>query len=565
MKNLKFLSVFLSALLLLLCLPLPASALAEPVIAAPAALVMDRSSGEIIWSKGADERVYPADLTKLMTGLLAVEAVEAGRVSLNDMVTVSERMNDGVPESGVRCGLQVGEQMTLSALLQCMLIASGDDAANMVADYVGGSAADFVRSMNERAAALGCAKTHFSNVHGAFSADHYTTPRDFALIAAECMRHERLTRVCGTAVAELQETNMTPARTLRNTNALICDESVYGSGYVYEDAAGLKAGYNERAGYAVAAVAGREGVELLCEVFGCAPDETGRNTCFTGAAGLLDWVFDNYGYQEVLKSTENIASVDVALGQNATYVNLRPATSITVLLPNDFDSDAFEKDIRVYALENGEPVKAPVTAGQVLGEVTLRRGDVSYGPVKLVASSTVELGRMQYIRQQIRATTQQRNFRIAVAVLALLFLLYLIWVLIYRIRHLKHVYAVRAAERDRLLSAEAAMRAAQEPKTPGIRFFDERGQVSEPESLPQRPEARRTVPEPDGNIVALFTGTKQESAPPPAPADRPTEAADDLLAGAVLVAKAAPPPVQTETAAEKAERDYFTEFFRQKN
>jgi hypothetical protein len=276
-------------------------------------------------------------------------------------------------------------------------------------------------------------------------------------------------------------------------------------------------------------------------------------------------VFDNYGYQEVLKSTENIASVDVALGQNATYVNLRPATSITVLLPNDFDSDAFEKDIRVYALENGEPVKAPVTAGQVLGEVTLRRGDVSYGPVKLVASSTVELGRMQYIRQQIRATTQQRNFRIAVAVLALLFLLYLIWVLIYRIRHLKHVYAVRAAERDRLLSAEAAMRAAQEPKTPGIRFFDERGQVSEPESLPQRPEARRTVPEPDGNIVALFTGTKQESAPPPAPADRPTEAADDLLAGAVLVAKAAPPPVQTETAAEKAERDYFTEFFRQKN
>ncbi len=559
MKTFKFLPLFLSLLLLLGAMAVPAAALTGPELTAKAALVMDRRSGETIWSLAPEQRVAPADLTKLMCGLLAIEAAEAGKISLNDMVTVTEAIDIDVPEDGTRCGLQVNEQITLMALLQCALIASGDDAANMIADYVGGSVADFTAEMNERAAALGCTGTHFSNVHGAAAADHYTTPADFARIAMECTRHERLVRICGTVVAELAETNLSPARTLRNTNPLICDESVYGAAYVYEDAAGLKAGWNADAGYTVAATAGRDGVDLLCLVFGGNADVPGGSNTFGGAAALLDWVFDSYGYQEVLKSTENIASVDVALGQNATYVNLRPATSIIVLLPKDYNAEEFEKDIRVYALENGEPVKAPVTAGQVLGEVTLRRAGVDYGTVKLVASASVQLSRMQYIRQQVRETTRQRSFRTAVAVLAVLFLLYLIWVLVYRIKRLRHLYAVRAAERQRALTAEAAMRPAPEPKNPGIRFFDERGQTSAPAQLPQQPpkEDSETAAPEGGNVVPLFS-----AAPGTQPA-APKE--DDLLAGAVMVAKLdAPPPLRAETAAEKAERDYFAEFFRQK-
>ena len=576
MKKFRFLPLILSAMLLLSCLCLPAVAVREPDTAVPTALVIDRRSGDPIYSKSAEKRVYPADLTKLMTGLLAVEAVEAGRVSLNDMVTVTEAMHTAVPETGIRCGLQVGEQITLAALLQCMLIASADDAANMVADDIAGSVAEFVKKMNDRAASLGCTETHFSNVHGAYSIDHYTTAADFARIALECTKHERLMRLCGSSAAELMETNLSPARTLRNTNALVCDESVYGGGYVYEDANGLKAGFNEKSGYTLAATAARGGVELLVLIFGGEQDEV-RNSAFSDAVTLLDWVFNNYAYQEVLKSTENIASVDVALGQNATYVNLRPATSITVLLPNDFNPDEYEKDIRVYALENGEPVKAPVTAGQVLGEVTLNRGSVSYGTVKLVASASVQLSRLQYMRQQIRETTRQRNFRIVVAVLAVLFLLYLIWVLIYRIKRLRHLYALRAAERDRALTAEAAMRVA-EPKNPGIRFFDEQGRTSPPEPQPRlraepEPEPERPAPPPpelDSKIVSLFAekpkpaAPEPEPAPAPEPVPAPAPAEDDLLAHAVLVAKLEPPVQREESAAEKAERDYFTEFFRPK-
>ena len=569
------------------------------VPAASSALVMDRRTGEILFGKGLDSRVYPADTAKLMTALLAAEAVEAGRCSYNDMVTVTDAIGIDLDESSTRCGLQSGEQLTLETLLQCLLIASGDDAANAVAEFIGGTVPDFVAKMNERAASLGCTATAFTNAHGAYSDAQYTTARDFRLIAMEVTRHERLMRICGTAIAELQETNLGPARTLKNTNALICDESPYGADYVYENADGLKSGYNPGAGYALAATASRGGMDLLCLVFGGTKEEDGGFTCFQDTVTLLDWVFNNYSYQEVLKSTENIASVDIALGMDASYVNLRPATSITVLLPNDYDPAQFQREIRVYALENHETVTAPVTAGQVLGEVTLTGGGRSYGTVKLVASSSVQLSRIQYIRQQLRATTQQRSFRMTVIILALLFLLYLIWVLVYRIKRIRHVRAVRAAERERLLRSEAVMKHAEGPKSPGIRFFNERG-VTEPQQIEAAPEktaplppaseakagrAAIDVPIDDGplgesapaeapaepeKIVQLFPSAAQsapetpESAPQPAAPVQTGGASGDLLAGAVLVATMEPPAARQETPEERAERDYFEEFFRPK-
>ena len=553
--------------------------------ASSSALIMDRKSGEILYGKGLDSRVYPADTVKLMTALLTVEAVETGKHSFNDMVTVTEAIDIDLDETATRCGLQVGEQLTLEALLECALIASADDAANMIAEFVGGSVPEFVGQMNARAAALGCADTAFTNPHGAYNAGQYTTARDFSRIAVECTRHERLLRICGTVIAELPETNLTPARTLKNTNALLCDESPYGDNYVYENAGGLKAGDDPQSGYALVSTAERSGMSLLCCVFGGAMDETGCSS-FTDTVTLFDWVFNNYSYQEVLKSTENIASVDVALGMDASYVNLRPATSITVLLPNDESPADFEKDIRVYALENHETVTAPVTAGQVLGEVTVSRDGRSYGTVKLVASSTVQLSRVQYIRQQVQETTRQRSFRMAVIILGLLFLAYLIWVLIYRIKRIRHVRAVKALERERLLQAEAVMKHAEPPHSPSVKFFNSRG-VTEPEALPEREEETPAPPPaprrrasidvpiddepapspaaaeaeaPPDNVVTLFPGAGAKPEPEPAPA----EETGDLLAGAVLAATLEPPKMREETPEERAERDYFEEFFRPK-
>ena len=570
-KTFKFLSFVICLALLLACLPAPAAAIGAPSVDAPNAIVLDRATGEVLFGKGEDARVDPAGTTKLMTGLLAVEAVEAGKASFNDMVTVTGAIETGLGADAVRCGLQIGEQITLNALLQCALITGADDAANAVADYIGGTVSAFVAQMNARAAALGCDGTAFVNAHGAHSAGHYATARDACRIAEECTKHDRLLRICDTVVAELAETNLSGVRTLRNTNALICDETPYGAAYLYEDASGLISGYNAEAGGCVVSTASRDGINLLCAVFSGAQDADGA-AGFADAIALFDWVFDNYAYYEVVKSSENIASVDVAMGMDATYVNIRPATSITILLPKDSDLDAFEKDIRVYALENGETVTAPVTAGEVLGEVTLTRAGKSFGTVKLVASSTVQLSRLQYIRSQIRETTRQRNFRITVAVLAVLFVAYLIWVLIYRIKRLRHLRAVRMAERERALRMETAMKAAPELKSPGIRFFNERGQTSPPEPLPT-PTAPQPGPAPEpedgGKIVSLFSAQRpapEEAAPAPdAPAAPAEDAAPgDLLASAMLVARLEPTPAHEETPEEKAERDYFEEFFRPK-
>ena len=611
MKSFKLLPLILLCAMLLPLIASPAAAEdfggVDLIPSSSSALILDRRSGEILYGKGLDSRVYPADAVQLLTALLAVEAVETGKRSYQDMVTVSEAMDADLGEDSVRCGLQLGEQLTLEALLQCMLIASGGDAANMIAEFVGGSVPEFVSMMNERAADLGCTDTAFTNAHGAYSDGQYTTARDFSRIALECTHHEKLMRICATAIAELQETNLTPARTLKNTNALLCDESPYGAEYLYENADGLKAGFNARAGYSLIATAERSGMALLCVVFGGELNETGC-TCFIDTVTLFDWVFNNYSYQEVLKSTENIASVDIALGMDATYVNIRPATSIIVLLPNNYDPESFEKDIRVYALENHETVTAPVTAGEVLGEVTVSREGRSYGTVKLVASSTVQLSRIQYIRQQVRETTTKRSFRLTVIVLAMLFVLYLIWVLIYRIKRIRHLRAVRAAERERLLQAEAVMKHAEAPRSPGIRFFNSHG-VTQPtdkaeaapeKAPPEKQPARAAIDipiddraqeseAPSGKVVQLFPAgqakdAEAEDAPPAreeaegsAPSARPAIAIPidepasqdaepgDLLAQAVLVAALEPEQAaRRETPEEKAERDYFAEFFRPK-
>lgn len=524
MKIFKFLPIFLCLCLFVGLLGGPCVlAVDDPAISSPTALVLDSSTGEVLFSRGADQRIYPASTTKVMTVLLAVEAIEHGSVSLYDEVTATESaMQDMIPE-GSSAGIVPGETMTLENLLYCAMIASANEACNVIAEHVSGSVSEFVEQMNDRAVQLGCTHTHFANTHGLPNEQHYTTASDYSLIAVEAMRHPQFAKICGTDEIVIPATNRSGERSLCNSNALISPKSMYGSAYVYEGAAGIKTGHTNAAGYCLASAASRNDLDVTALVFG-APDS---DTCFRDSAALLDWVFDNFSYQEILKSTVNIASVDIALGSDSDYVNLRPSTSITALLPNDVDPASFQKDIRVYSLENGELVTAPVTAGQVLGEVTLHRSGKNYGTVKLVASSTVELSRMQYIKSQIRETTQKKAFKLTVICLVLLFLLYLAWVIWYRVKRLQHIRAVRAAERTRAVPTEN-----ERTQKPDISFF----------SPGSAPAAQKELPK-----------------------AAPTQSGDDLLRDAVCVAKLANPksaPAACESPEDKAERDYFEEFFR---
>ena len=445
---------------------------AGPALDSAAGVVFNRDTGEIFFAKNAGARIYPADTVKLMTALLAVEAIENSQLSLSTETAVSPMAGYDLGTSSNRL-LQEGEVLTLEDLLYLALLPSADDACNVIAELVSGSVGEFIAAMNERAARLGCIGTHFNNTHGLFDANTYSTAADMARIGMEAARHEILARMCAVVSVDLPDTNLSGTRKLYTTNALLNDASIYGGGYVYPRASGLKTGSNSGAGYCLVSTAEDEeaGIHLACAVFG----GTGTNgySNFSDTIRLYNYIFENYSYQEVLSPNVNIASVDVNLGKEVDYVNLRPAGSVTLLLPKDYDPNQFQLDLQVYSLQQGKIVTAPVTAGEVLGEVSVLRDGQNFGTVKLVAAASVDLSRTQYIRSSIEETTRSGSFRLISGLLILIVLFYLVMVGFYRFKRIQYRRAVAAQQSTPDLAwephekqPEIAAEAYEEPKAP---------------------------------------------------------------------------------------------------
>ncbi|MDR0819236.1 MAG: serine hydrolase, partial [Oscillospiraceae bacterium] len=199
MKNLRFFSGFLIFALIIALIGEPsAKSVEEFDVAAGAAVLMDADSGEVFYSKNPHEPRPPASTTKLMVGLLAMEAVESGAVSLNDKVTASENARFDLTWDSSTAGIQPGEVMTLNDLLYCALVISANEACNVIAEYISGDVASFVQLMNHRAMELGCKDTNFVNTHGLPHVDHLSSAYDLALIARESLKHPTLVQITDT-------------------------------------------------------------------------------------------------------------------------------------------------------------------------------------------------------------------------------------------------------------------------------------------------------------------------------------------------------------------------------
>ncbi|MBR1497886.1 MAG: D-alanyl-D-alanine carboxypeptidase, partial [Oscillospiraceae bacterium] len=482
-----------------------------PETGSAAAVVMNRENGEIFFSHNGGARVYPADTVKLMTGLVAIEAVESGAVNLRSDVIVSASADAGLTEAANNL-LAEGESLTLEDLLYLMLLSSCDDAANAIAEHVGGSIPAFVERMNDRAAALGCADTHFTNPHGLFDANCYTTAADMGKIAIEASRHDMLSVICGTVSAVVAETNLSPARSLQNTNALL-GSSAYDGSYAYPRASGFKSGFNSAAGYCLVSGAGDAdtGVNLIAAVFGGVRDGD-QLTHYDDTIRLFDYIFSNYSYQEVLTPDVSIASVDVSLGKGVDYVNLRPAGAVSLLLPNGYDAREFDLELTVYSLEQGQTVTAPVTAGEVLGEVSVMRGGQNCGTVKLIAAANVELSRSQYIRTHIADTVRSRGFFLAAVGLAGLLALYLALVISYRLRVRRYRREVAEYYANAEGAPAAAEDSAMEAMPPAVKAV---ANVEEyPDAIPADPEELRMLSQ-NPPRPAPPAPPAQPAAPPP--------------------------------------------------
>ena len=334
-------------------------------IAAPSAVLMDAATGTVLYEKNAHEPLAPASVTKIMTLLLVMEALDSGRISWDDTVTASEA---AAAKGGSQVYLEPGEQMTMEEMIKSVAVVSANDCATALAEHVAGSEAAFVEMMNNRAAELGMADTHFVNCTGLDdepnAAEHLTTAYDIALMSRELLKHDR--------IREFTTIWMDTVRNgefgLSNTNKLV---------RFYQGTTGLKTGYTSSAGHCLSASAERDGLELIAVVLHCS--SSGER--FQSAKQLLDYGFAGYTLVTPDENTE-IPAVPVLLGEvDAITPVLSEASPVLV--------EKGQAGKIATRVEVAEQVRAPVEAGQRLGTLTIQSDGSPLQAVPLVAPEAV--------------------------------------------------------------------------------------------------------------------------------------------------------------------------------
>ena len=324
------------------------------------AVLMDAKTGEILLAKNENEALPPASVTKIMTLLLVMEAVDEGRIALSDTVTVSER---AAAMGGSQVYLKVGEAMSVEEMLKCVVIASANDCAVALAEHVAGSEAAFVALMNERAAELGMASTHFENTNGLDDTvtNHVTSALDIALMSRALIAHPKILEYSGI----WQDTIRDGAFGLTNTNRLV---------RFYRGCTGLKTGSTARAKFCMSATAERDGVSLIAVIM-AAPTRDARNNA---AAALLDYGFANY----TTMAAEGACIELPVLGAACESVKLTYQPFFKTI-PKGSEGRVERK------LELPEALTAPIGAGDTVGRVTYTLDGELLGEVPVIAASDV--------------------------------------------------------------------------------------------------------------------------------------------------------------------------------
>lgn len=428
MKFRRTVSLFLLTVLLTgLCLT-PRTVSAEPLdVKATAALLVDLNGDVVLYEKNAGERRYPASITKVMTALLVLEAVDSGKLSLTQEITASETALMNLDSYGSSADIKPGEIMTVKDLLYCMLLVSANESCNILAEAVDGSVDAFVAHMNRRAEELGCEDTHFTNTHGLHNPDHYTTAWDIYLLAREAIKNDTLMALCNTLSYDVPATNMSESRELHTTNSLISNWKILG--YLYEGASGIKTGTTDEAGHCLVSSASRQGRTMICVVLGC---EGSGDTVesFSETARLYDYGFDNFSLRTVLREDDLIQEVPVSLSKENSAVVVHPAQDTMAILPNDVNPEDLERTVTLRS----ETAMAPITAGDVLGEITLSYEGRACATVDLLAQYDVTASRFLTVKYHVIQFFHKTVVQVILIVLAVLVIALIVWLKVLRPR-----------------------------------------------------------------------------------------------------------------------------------
>ena len=370
----KILSV-ICCLLIMLSVSVPAFAAQETeagTLSAKSAILVDIATGRVLTQLNPDEKLSPASITKVMTILLTVEALEDGKISLEDNVTASQNASS---KGGSQIWLKEGETMTVHELLKATVVASANDACTALGEYIAGDEASFVSLMNKRAAELGMTNTCFENCSGLDDTvtNHYSTARDVATMSRELMKHDMILEYTTIWTDSLRngETQLV------NTNRLI---------RYYDGATGLKTGTTSKAGYCVTATAKRDSTSLVAVILG-SDNSTER---FEDAKKLLNWGFANYSTYTPEPDLSLITPVTVLCGKEKSVIPVpKNISSITVEKGSD--------ERMTQRIELSTDVEAPVEKGQLLGKIYFEIDGKTVSECPLISENSVERRTMAYV------------------------------------------------------------------------------------------------------------------------------------------------------------------------
>ena len=410
---------------------------------AEAVYMVNLDTDTVVFEKNAEERRSPASITKIMTMALALELCED---PANTYVTAPSYIWDEFEGISIsHCDIQRGETLTMQDLLYGMALQSANEAANIVADYLGnGSIADFVELMNQKAQEIGAVNTHFTNPHGLYGADHYTTAYDIYLIAKYALSVPGFEDLVSTTVyTALYADKHSEPLTFYTTNKMM----VKNSDYYYEGLSGIKTGTLPEAGRCFVSKATRNGFTYLLVVLGCpAYDENetelATNYAFLDTEQFYDWAFSTFRVKTLVEEGKIVGQTDLDLCWGKDYLLVMTDGRFTALLPEQIQVSS----VVTEAVFDQEAVRAPVQKGDKVGSLKLILAGEEVGQVDLVAAESAEMNEWLFCLDYVQKISRSFWFKFTVILLGILVVLYVVLAIV-RNRNRRRYQSVRHRRR----------------------------------------------------------------------------------------------------------------------
>lgn len=353
------------------------SAASKIEINSAAGILVEESTGKVLYEKNSHEKMYPASTTKILTALLVLE-----KGNLNDTVTVSKEAVNSLSGGYVTPYISIGEELTVEQLLNVLLVPSGNVAGNVLAEYISGSIDEFVNLMNSRAKEIGCTNTHFTNPYGMHDENHYSTAYDLYLMAKEAMKYEDFRTIVAKPTYTLAPTNRYSRddRLLYSTNDLIKPSS---SNY-YEYALGIKTGFTTPAKACLVAAAQKDNMTLYAVILGADESSSGTSYRYIDSKKLFEYGFNNYLFRTIRSKGSVLKTVEVnGATQNTKNLDLVLDSTITAFISSDDEYTSFVPEITLNELS------APIAKDDVVGSISYNVDGTIY-TANLLAGSDVQ-------------------------------------------------------------------------------------------------------------------------------------------------------------------------------